>query len=113
MNQESIKQSEALELIRVRMFFMFSFFRLINRAEEAEKEAVLRWTSSKVAEHNKEDALLTTGVSAGEVLSLGILKTQLQTRSLHPQRWGPIAQNVLGRPCAMGTCLTYGLLQRI
>ena len=108
-----MKQSEAPESIRVRMFFMFSFFRLINRAEEAKNEVALRWTSSKVAEHNEEDMLLTTGTSTGEVLSLGILKTQLQTRSLHPRRWGPIAQNVLVRPCVMGTCLTYGLLQCI
>ena len=57
--------------------------------------------------------LLTTGASVGKVLSLGILKTQLQTQSLHPWRWGPIAQNVLGCPCMRGTCLTYGLLQCI
>ena len=75
MNQELIKQSEAPESIRVQIFFMFSFFRLINRAEEAEKEVVLRWTSLKVAKHNEEDMLLTTGMSAGEALSLGILKT--------------------------------------
>ena len=92
---------------------MFSFLGLINRAEEAEKEAALRWISSKFAEINEEDALLTTGASAGEVFSLGNLKTQLQTRSLHPRRWGPIAQHVLGRPCERGTCPTCDLSKRI
>jgi len=96
--------------MRVRIFFMFSRCRLIYRAEEDENEAVLMKTSSKFAESDEEDALLAAGMSAGEVISLGIPKTQLQKRSLR----SPIAQRRdPGEGCVlalslfeMGTCLT-------
>jgi hypothetical protein len=41
-NLESMKQSEELESIRVRIFCMFSVCILINRAEGDQKEAALR-----------------------------------------------------------------------
>jgi hypothetical protein len=102
--------------MRVRMFFVFSVCRLIYRAEFAENEAALMWTSSNFAKIDEEDALLATGASAGEVFSLGSLTTQLRKRShRYPiaRRRGPGARCVLALfLSAQGTYPTCGLLPR-
>ena len=83
-----MKQSEAPESRRARMFLMFSDFRRIISKDFEQKEAALRWVSSRGAESLEGDALLSTGMSTDEVPSLGKSRSRPRAHFLRPRRRG-------------------------
>ena len=82
-----MKQLEEPESMRVQIFFTFADCRSRYKAEGEWRLVALRCNRLSVADVLNEDVLVISGVSAGEVLSLGIPKTQLWKQSLHSVHW--------------------------